>query len=423
MQLARLGIDEIGRERARIAPEERVRERAVAPEEPREVDADEQLGERVQQAVAQIRHARAAEQAAVGQREVEVPRDQHGLGLVAVVPHVLRDHADGVDHGHDRIVQLAQQPVLEPRDARRQRLERVQPLAVADEAHDVAVDAARHLDQAIALPFVQRLAPRQVQEVRVPRAHEHLEARGLAHATLLSRPGNPSPAMTWTLAVPGGACRAECAACAPSDSHDDPRPTPGETRHDPAIRPFHDRAAAARRPRAARPAGAQPRLDLGRADRRRARRGRPRGPDRGLRQPRRDARRGAARSSRGTRRRRRLPRAPGARRGPPGRAPGRPELVRDAARGARRDRLLLAGVRPQRGAAPVLGRARHPGRRPPQGRQRPRRPDRRHRALLPQRLLPPGAHGERRPAGGVRRARPRAAAHDACPRRRRRARR
>ena len=74
------------------------------------------------------------------------------------------------------------------------------------------------------------------------------------------------------------------------------------------------------------------------------------------------------------------------------------ELVRDAAGRARRDRLLLARVRAQRGAAAVLGRPRHPRRRPPQGRQRPRRADRRHRALLPQRLLPPAADGARRAA-------------------------
>ena len=41
--------------------------------------------------------------------------------------------------------------------------------------------------------------------------------------------------------------------------------------------------------------------------------------------------------------------------------------------GPARDRLLLAGVRHHRGAAAVLRRSRHPGRRPPEGRQRPRR--------------------------------------------------
>ena len=52
-------------------------------------------------------------------------------------------------------------------------------------------------------------------------------------------------------------------------------------------------------------------------------------------------------------------------------------------RGPTRDRLLLPGVRHHRGAAAVLRRPRHPRRRPPQGRQRPRRPDRRRRPALP----------------------------------------
>ena len=213
------------------------------PRRTRQVDPHEQLRERVQQAVAQIGHAGPAEQAAVGQREVEVPGDQHRLRLVPVLAGTARHDADRLDDRHDRVGQLAQQPVLVPRDARRQRLERVQRLAVADEAHDVAVDAARDLDEALALPLGQRLAPGQVEEVGIARAHEHLEARRLAHATLPSRPGSPIPAMTWTLAVPGGAVERMLGV-----RHARlPRRRaihPGETRHDPAIRAVHDRAAA-----------------------------------------------------------------------------------------------------------------------------------------------------------------------------------
>ena len=43
VQLARLRVHEVRRERAGVAAEERVRERAVPPEEPREVEAHEQL--------------------------------------------------------------------------------------------------------------------------------------------------------------------------------------------------------------------------------------------------------------------------------------------------------------------------------------------------------------------------------------------
>ena len=86
---------------------------------------------------------------------------------------------------------------------------------------------------------------------------------------------------------------------------------------------------------------------------------------------------------------------------------------------AARDRLLLPGVRHHRGAAAVLRRPRHPGRRPPQDRQRPRRPDHRRRAALPARLLPPVAVPRRLAAGDLPGPRPRRAADRAAARGRR----
>ena len=55
------------------------------------------------------------------------------------------------------------------------------------------------------------------------------------------------------------------------------------------------------------------------------------------------------------------------------------------------DRVLLARVRHHRGAAAVLRRARHPGRRPSEGGQRPRRAADRRRPAVPARLLHPVA--------------------------------
>jgi hypothetical protein len=49
VELARLRVDEIRGEGARVAAEERVRERAVAPEEAAEMEPDEQLGAGVEQ--------------------------------------------------------------------------------------------------------------------------------------------------------------------------------------------------------------------------------------------------------------------------------------------------------------------------------------------------------------------------------------
>lgn len=73
---------------------------------------------------------------------------------------------------------------------------------------------------------------------------------------------------------------------------------------------------------------------------------------------------------------------------------------------ARRDRVLLARVRHRRRAAAVLRRARHPGRRPPEGRQRPRRATGRRRPVLPARLLPAVALPGRLAAGALPAARP-----------------
>ena len=54
VQLAGLGVDEVGGERAGVAAEQRVRQRAVAPVEAGQVQPDEQPGQRVEQPDAQL---------------------------------------------------------------------------------------------------------------------------------------------------------------------------------------------------------------------------------------------------------------------------------------------------------------------------------------------------------------------------------
>ena len=71
------------------------------------------------------------------------------------------------------------------------------------------------------------------------------------------------------------------------------------------------------------------------------------------------------------------------------------------------------------GAAAVLRRPRHPGRRPPQGVLRPRHPAGGRRPVLPPRLLQAGARPRRLAAGELPRPRPRRAAADRAPRARR----
>ena len=104
----------------------------------------------------------------------------------------------------------------------------------------------------------------------------------------------------------------------------------------------------------------------------------------------------------------------------PDRRPLVPAAGRRRRPAPRGDRLLLPGVRHHRGAAAVLRRPRHPGRRPPQGRQRPRRADHRRRPALPARLLPAVAVPRRLAAGDLPGPRPRRPAALAAARGRRR---
>ena len=80
---------------------------------------------------------------------------------------------------------------------------------------------------------------------------------------------------------------------------------------------------------------------------------------------------------------------------PPGRDRRAPRARVERHTAAHVRRVLLDGVRRARGAAELLGRPRHPRRRPPQGGQRPRRAVDRGRPALPLRLLPPVALARR----------------------------
>ena len=112
VELAGLGVDEVGRERAGVAAEQRVRERHVAPEEPHDVQPHEQHRERVDEAGRGVGPKRLREQRPVGQREPQVPRDEHGLQRVALVVGAVGDHGDGIDARDVEALQRAQHLVL-----------------------------------------------------------------------------------------------------------------------------------------------------------------------------------------------------------------------------------------------------------------------------------------------------------------------
>lgn len=106
-----------------------------------EVDAHEQLGEPVEKAVAKVGDSATRKEKAVGQREVEVPGDENRRQLVSRLGSI-SDHPHCFDNGDQLCGEISQEPVLASREPRRQLLQRVESVAVADEANDVPVDPA-----------------------------------------------------------------------------------------------------------------------------------------------------------------------------------------------------------------------------------------------------------------------------------------
>ena len=84
VDLARLGVDEVGRERVAVAPEERVGQRAVAPVDAGPVEVDEEPGHGIEEAVAVAarleRHPH--QEAAVLERVAEELGDEDRVALV-----------------------------------------------------------------------------------------------------------------------------------------------------------------------------------------------------------------------------------------------------------------------------------------------------------------------------------------------------
>ena len=112
------------------------------------------------------------EQVPVGQRVVEIPGDQYGVVRLRRVGH----HPDRFDHGQVIVTEAAQHPVLGLGCGDRRRLECVDPLVEAHEAHDVTADAVRHLHETRMVPFGQRHIPRQIEEVGMSLLRHDLHA-------------------------------------------------------------------------------------------------------------------------------------------------------------------------------------------------------------------------------------------------------
>ena len=167
VELARLGIDEVGGERARVATEQRVRQRHVAPEEPDDVQPHEQHGERVDQARRGVGPQRLREQRAIGQRERRCRVTSTGFSASpsASVRFVMT--ATGSTQGISMRCSM--------------RSISYSPLAISavvsliattcprevGEAHEVPRDALGQGRDGLARPRLERELPRQVEQCRI----------------------------------------------------------------------------------------------------------------------------------------------------------------------------------------------------------------------------------------------------------------
>ena len=151
------------------------------PEEPGQMETDDQLRTGVQEPVAEVGSTRPREErAAVGERVVQVTRDQNGFERVGGAC----DHPDDFDHRHLLAAELPQEPILAPCELVGKLLQRVDRAVVVDETNDVPADAAHDPYEPVGFPLLERLLPGQVEEIRMPGARLQLE--GVASFTYSS---------------------------------------------------------------------------------------------------------------------------------------------------------------------------------------------------------------------------------------------
>ncbi len=164
VQVTRLRVDEVGREGLGVASEERVGQRHVAPVEADEVQAHEQHGEGVDEPGRGVRLECLAEERAVGQRELQVLGDEHGLEALAVRVRAARDDPHGHDARHVHAAELAQELVLAVGDGLADLLDRDDAPGHAHEAHDVAGDTAGKGCEHLVGPLLERDVPGEVEQ-------------------------------------------------------------------------------------------------------------------------------------------------------------------------------------------------------------------------------------------------------------------
>ena len=188
MDVAGLGVHQPRLQQLPVAGEQRVRQRAVAPEHAVAVQVHQQAGHGVEQPGAVPGSVRQPhEQAPVLPRPLEVVRDEDRVPLA--VRHLstctraavatVQDQAGGSDRRQTHRLQVAQHRVLLVRDAVRQLLERPQPPVGLDEPDEVPARADGNVPQRDRrrVPLPQRTLPRQREQARRGDPQPHVRGR------------------------------------------------------------------------------------------------------------------------------------------------------------------------------------------------------------------------------------------------------
>ena len=167
-----LDVDDVRLERTCVAAEQGVRQRAVAPVEPGQVDPDQQHDERVEHPVAEIGDLEPAthQQRAIRQRVVEVAGDDDALADGS-----LGDDGDHLGGRETVFGDLPQESVLAIGEVVGQLLDDVRDALEFDQLHDVTVQA-EHAVEVGHLPVLEPPVERQLGQGGVFGRPGHLDS-------------------------------------------------------------------------------------------------------------------------------------------------------------------------------------------------------------------------------------------------------
>ena len=175
VELAGLGVDDIGAQRTGVAPEERIVQGAVAPVETRHMQSHQQHRERVDQPVTQPVVLHVGEECPVRQRVAQVAGQQNRFERLTVTAGTACRDADERDCGQTVVAEAPQDVELALGEASRQLLQRDVVRAHVQEAHHVAMGAGGKTHAELVGPHSEGLVPRQGQQAGLVAARTEAE--------------------------------------------------------------------------------------------------------------------------------------------------------------------------------------------------------------------------------------------------------